>query len=1194
MLLPIIRISLVSIFIAFTQVASAQALSIDKVKAHYADNHDQIDLNTLEIRQSHRDGDKQYYYIQQVVNGVDIYNAVSTVVVVDNELYSSSAHFLPTQSVQPLTGRMDEVSLINASLTTITAAKIPPSTLSKSKVKGNYKTLDTPLISTEELYYRQVYYPDIKGNLILALEVNVWSESDKQWYQYLQAADQSGVLAEYSWTVNCDFSHGKCSADHTTHGTSHVPLSQASSVTQSKAAILTGIDSSYNVLGMPYESPLDGDRDTEVSPWNLALNASPYGWHDLDGIAGADTTVTYGNNVKAYEDTGNTNAPGVMPDGGTNLCFDFPFDDNMAPSTYTDAATVNLFYWNNVVHDVMYQYGFDEEAGNFQELNYTGLGNASDAVNAECQDGSGTNNANFSTPPDGGNGRMQMFLWNVASTDSLAITEPSNIAGSYLSVAGTFGPIGVSVEDTLVLVDPGTACDPIINTTDIDGQIAVIDRGDCTFVSKVQAAQDAGAVAVIICNNVPGIISMSGTSSTITIPSVMVSQADCNTIKAEIPTVVGTVSISGSNQLDSDFDNGIIVHEYGHGISTRLTGGSNNSSCLSNQEQMGEGWSDYFGLMLTIEDGDTGDLGRGIGNYVEGEDENGGGIRPHPYSTDMAINPHTYGDIDNVSIPHGVGSVWCAMLWEMTWDLIDEYGYDSDVYNGTGGNNIALQLVMDGLKLQPCSPGFVDGRDAILLADQLNNNGDNQCLIWNAFARRGLGFSANQGGSGAVNDGTEAFDLPLLCQDIFAVFKSRDEATAVPGDILHYSLLGFNSADQLYTEVVIADTLDTAITYVNNSLSMGGESNGIITIPLGDYPHGSETDVTFEAKVNPVSPTISYYDPVEYDDSTWTPSTGQGTAAFALSSADPHLDAQSWFIENVGADNTHYIESGDFTINADDALSFYHHYDTEGGWDGGFVEYSDDNGSTWTNLDGYFILNPYNSVIGTNQNTDIAGQPGFSGDSGGYINSIISLDHLAGGTVRFRFVFGSDDNTSVHGWYIDDISIYTVPTVFNTACITSAENVTYCDTVKTSILTDCSRFYKLYPDLDGDDSGVATDSIYTCDLTPGYSQYKGDCDDTEPLSNPLNEEICDGIDNNCNGLIDEVCAGSLVCENNVLILMVNDKKYNIADNQIFSDALIDQLSETYYYAGDTITLDIGFEVEVGKGFNAIIEDCTNQ
>ena len=91
---------------------------------------------------------------------------------------------------------------------------------------------------------------------------------------------------------------------------------------------------------------------------------------------------------------------------------------------------------------------------------------------------------------------------------------------------------------------------------------------------------------------------------------------------------------------DSDFDNGIIVHEYGHGISNRLTGGRLTTSCLATtysgggmtfeSEQMGEGWSDYYALLLT----DTNTDGRGIGTYAVYQPTDGQGIRPYRYSTD--------------------------------------------------------------------------------------------------------------------------------------------------------------------------------------------------------------------------------------------------------------------------------------------------------------------------------------------------------------------------------------------------------------------------------------------------------------------------------------------------------------------------------------------------------------------------------
>jgi hypothetical protein len=118
------------------------------------------------------------------------------------------------------------------------------------------------------------------------------------------------------------------------------------------------------------------------------------------------------------------------------------------------------------------------------------------------------------------------------------------------------------------------------------------------------------------------------------------------------------------------------------------------------------------------------------------------------------------------------------MLWQMYWHLVIKHGFDDDLYYGTGGNNLAIQLVIDGMKMQPCSPTFVQARDAILAADSANNGGANNCEIWNAFAKRGLGFSATAGGTG-VGDETEAFDLPAGvpegCTTIFADgFESGD------------------------------------------------------------------------------------------------------------------------------------------------------------------------------------------------------------------------------------------------------------------------------------------------------------------------------------------------------------------------------------------------------------------------------------
>jgi uncharacterized repeat protein (TIGR01451 family) len=70
-----------------------------------------------------------------------------------------------------------------------------------------------------------------------------------------------------------------------------------------------------------------------------------------------------------------------------------------------------LFYLCNWIHDRLYELGFTEAAGNFQSNNFGRGGLGNDALQADAQDGSGYNNANMSTPPDGSAPRMQMYIF---------------------------------------------------------------------------------------------------------------------------------------------------------------------------------------------------------------------------------------------------------------------------------------------------------------------------------------------------------------------------------------------------------------------------------------------------------------------------------------------------------------------------------------------------------------------------------------------------------------------------------------------------------------------------------------------------------------------------------------------------------------------------------------------------------------
>jgi len=212
---------------------------------------------------------------------------------------------------------------------------------------------------------------------------------------------------------------------------------------------------------------------------------------------------------------------------------------------------------------------------------------------------------------------------------------------------------------------------------------------------------------------------------------------------------------------DGDFDSGIIIHEIGHGVSNRLTGGPANSFCLGGGQSggMGEGWSDWWAIMLLQKEEFKSTDAFPMGDYVAE-----GGIRIYPYSYDMEINPATFGYLSGSQYTgvHAIGSVWAGILVDVYWVMRAEYGFSPNWYNGTAGNNILWQNVLDGLKLQPCDPTFVDARDAILLADQQNYEGIHTCTMWCAFARRGLGVSASTFGPTDRNP-VEAFDSPEEC-----------------------------------------------------------------------------------------------------------------------------------------------------------------------------------------------------------------------------------------------------------------------------------------------------------------------------------------------------------------------------------------------------------------------------------------------
>ena len=66
-----------------------------------------------------------------------------------------------------------------------------------------------------------------------------------------------------------------------------------------------------------------------------------------------------------------------------------------------------------------------------------------------------------------------------------------------------------------------------------------------------------------------------------------------------------------------------------------------------------------------------------------------------------------------------------------------------------------------------------------------------------------------------------------------------------------------------------------------------------------------------------------------------------------------------------------------------------------------------------------------------------------------------------------------------------------------------------------------------YADQDGDEYGDIATKVQACDPPSGHVENSNDCDDMEPLAYTGAEEACDdGVDNNCDGYVDQMVAGS--------------------------------------------------------------------
>ena len=825
-----------------------------------------------------------------------------------------------------------------------------------------------------------------------------------------------------------------------------------------------------------------------IAPNLVTLQNGPISTNDAWLAPGA--IETQGNNVDAYVDLvapdgfsagdfrASTTSPGV---------FDRTYDVNLVPGSSANqrmASVTSLFYVNNHLHDVFYDSGFDEVSGNAQADNYGRGGVPGDRVRAEGQDYSGLNNANMATPSDGASPRMQMYVFNGPAGTSLTVSSPGGIAGSYVTGPAQFGPQTFSLAGQVVAGQDGVApvddgCSAI--TSPVAGKIALIDRGICGFTTKVQNAQNAGAIGVLVVNSIAGPApALGGSSGTITIPTLSLSQADGALIRAQLGAGVNvTMNRPLQLQRDGTIDGHIVAHEWGHYISNRLIG---NAGGLSNLQGvgMGEGWGDFTALLTTVREGDAVAGVYNIGPYalsgnLIANNSYYFGIRRYPYCTDMTKNPLTFKHIqDGQAMPggppingdpsgasnsevHNTGEVWCTMLWECYAALLGDTGrltFDQ-------AHQRMADYVVAGYKLTPNAPTFVEARDAILSAAYASDAAD-FALMAQAFAKRGLGTGAvapgrdASGNLGAVESFALGGDLQVISATLTDDLHSCDNDTYL------------DNGERASLRIELANTGWTSLsaTSVTVSSSHPGISfpSGNVLGPLASNPFGT-TELVVPVELAGASPrdlaqfAVDYDDPgllspgpysyqlfdvvhadealattdnVEAHGTTWLVDLAPGSAGEPWSRVQVSPTDHEFHVPDAGSVADHRLVTPPMQVSGGSPLviTFQHRYswefDSSFDYDGGVIEISTDGGLNWSSI-GASASPGYSGTLYTGSDNPLGGSAAWTKASFDYPFNIPCTVNLgmtyAGQTVRVRFRHVADAGVGGPGWWIDDFAV---------------------------------------------------------------------------------------------------------------------------------------------------------------------------
>jgi hypothetical protein len=872
-----------------------------------------------------------------------------------------------------------------------------------------------------------------------------------------------------------------------------------------RSTLLHEAEFSYRVWASPDgdKRPLDGPLE-DVSPYPAAtpqgIKPAPVAPSlvTLDGFNGPKdpwlpegATETRGNNVDAYTDN---DLPDGFSDGDLRAkvtapgVFDNVYDVGKGPQSSEAqrmASATSAFYTINWLHDWWYDSGFDEKSNNAQEDNYGRGGLDKDVLFAEAQNGAPfqRNNANMATFGDGLSPRMQMFVWEGGGGEAALTLTPSG----QTKVAGvaTFGPQDFDFSAEVALADDGQdpkadACEAI--TSDVKGKIALIERGLCTFASKALAAQQAGAVGMILYDNKPAGSppTMPGDGAVVQIPSLSIRQSDGEELAAALGAGPVSAAMKRVASIDADgtIDNTVVAHEWGHYLHLRNVN-CGSAMCFAESE----GWGDFTALTMVLREGDNLDGIFPLAQYASsnlGQDGIYFGIRRYPYSTDQAVNPLTFRHItDGEKLPdgppvspsgvnnaevHAAGEVWASMLLDAYVALLKRSQGGAPAYSFDEARRRMSDYVVQGLQLAPTNPTYTEQRDAILAAAAARDPDDVKALV-EAFARRGAGTCAVSPPRDSVSfDGViESFEsqpsvniLSIAVDDSVASCDNDKRLDAGEAGKVRVKLRNVGTSELIGTRVVVAS--DTAGASFPSGLTIEfppipafGTAEGTLDVALAPTVKDigrlavavNLENVVVCAASSKLSASLlvnfdeiktgATVDSVEASSSAFLPK-GK-SAAQVWSRAETSPDNHAWVGINYGSPSDTQLLSPAFEASETEplVLSFKHRHQFEASngifWDGAVIEVSTDNGLKWADI-ATLGAPGYNGIIGdpagqaTNALRDREGfvdrNPSFPDTDG------VSIDlgnALAGKTVRFRFRIGTDDAVGGLGWQLDDIGV---------------------------------------------------------------------------------------------------------------------------------------------------------------------------